>query len=98
MDENTPCNARRNDVYSHLPPGKGWAEYLAEIPMAKISIGKAVELLKHTIGMFAQSQGFYGRLYANLEEGDGWKDMARAALADGVNLADDLEIVMWLEC
>lgn len=65
--------------------------------MAKISLSNAVELLKHTIGMFARSQGFYGRLYASLEDGDGWKDLARAALADGVNLADDVETVMWLE-
>lgn len=66
--------------------------------MAKISLSTAVNLLKHTIGMFAQSQGFYGRLYASLEDGDGWKDLARAALADGVDLADDVAIVIWLEC
>lgn len=65
--------------------------------MAKISLSNAVELLKHTIGMFASSQGFYGRLYASLEDGDGWEDLARAALADGVDLADDVEVVMWLE-
>ena len=58
----------------------------------------AIALLKETIGQLAMSQGFYSRLQAALNETDtGWKRLAEAAIEAGVNLADPVDIVIWLE-
>lgn len=50
---------------------------------------------KGIIGSLARSQGFYGRLYQQLEENDGWGELAAAARK--ANCHDSLDLVLFLE-
>lgn len=54
-----------------------------------------VDDVKGIVAEFAQSQGFYGRLYRDLEETDGWGRLAEAANAAGC--ADTLDLILLLE-
>ena len=45
----------------------------------------------------APSQGFYGRLLAQLEEMDEQELSDIDTVMQGLNLKDELDIVMWLE-
>ena len=54
-----------------------------------------VKEIKAIIASLSRSQGFYGRLYRDLEESKGWADLARAARKAGCK--DSLDLILFLE-
>ena len=54
-----------------------------------------VDDVKSLIGQLAHSQGFYGRLYAQLEETDAWDRLVDAANENGC--ADDVDLILLIE-
>lgn len=54
-----------------------------------------VDEIKSIVWQFAQSQGFYGRLGRDLDESDGWEELARKATEAGCK--GTLSFILWLE-
>lgn len=54
-----------------------------------------VKEIKAIIASLSRSQGFYGRLYRDLEESKGWGELARAARKAGCK--DSLDLILFLE-
>ena len=50
---------------------------------------------KSIVGSLAHSQGFYGRLWEQLEESRAWGKMVRAARKAGVK--DEMDFILWIE-
>ena len=51
--------------------------------------------IKSIIGSLSRSQGFYGRLWRDLEENEGWGELARAATKAGCKT--ELDFILFLE-
>lgn len=56
----------------------------------------SIKQLKSIIGSLSRSQGFYGRLYRDLEENNTWKELAKITKKE--NIKTSLDLVMFLEC
>ena len=54
-----------------------------------------VEEVKGIVWELAQSQGFYGRLGRDMDESDGWEQLAEEATKAGCK--GTLDFVLWIE-
>ena len=52
--------------------------------------------LKSIIGSLAQSQGFWGRLWRDLDASNGWDTLAEEATKAGCRTK--LDFILWIEC
>jgi hypothetical protein len=53
------------------------------------------EEIKGIVWGLAQSQGFYGRLGRDMDESDGWEQLAEAATKAGCK--DEMDFILWIE-
>lgn len=54
-----------------------------------------VEEIKSIVWGLAQSQGFWGRLGRDLDESNGWEQLAKDATAAGCH--EELDFILWIE-